>query len=139
MALIEWTDSFSIGIPAMDQQHRHLIELINKLDQAVRISKKNPATPAILTELVEYTKSHFEAEEKVMKESGYPGIEEHRAIHQKLLREVTDTMEKVNSGKLTASTNTSDFLQIWLEKHLAGYDCKYAEHIAAMKTAGTAM
>jgi hemerythrin len=138
MALMEWTDRFLIGVPAMDQQHRRLVEMINRLNEAIQLSRKNPAIPGILTELAECTKSHFEEEEKVMCECGYAGLEGHRDVHQKLLRDVALIMEKVKSGKLAVSMSLVNFIQLWLEKHLVGYDQQYARHIVNLTTAEAA-
>jgi hemerythrin len=138
MALMEWTDSFSVGIPAMDQQHKQLIELINQMDEAVRVSIKNPVIRDVLKNLVQFATSHFENEEKLMREVGYAGLEGHCEVHRKLLRAVNDVMEKVKSGKLSATANLAAFLHFWLEKHIVGYDQQYAQHIAGLKTAGAA-
>jgi hemerythrin len=138
MALMAWKDDFTLGIPAMDQQHQQLIEQINRLDDAVRISIRNPAIPGILTALVHCTTSHFENEEKLLRETGFTELDGHLEIHQKLLRAVTDVMEKVKSGKLSASANLAAFLHFWLEKHIMDYDQQYARHIARLKTAGAA-
>jgi hemerythrin len=136
MALMEWTDSFAVGVSAMDLQHKLLIEMINQLDDAVRVSTKNPAIQKVLALLVQYTTSHFEDEEKLMQETGYAGFEEHCTVHRKLLRAVTDVMEKVKAGKLLASANLAAFMHFWLEKHIVGYDQQYAQHIAGLKTVG---
>jgi hemerythrin len=122
----------------MDRQHKHLVELINRMNEAVQFSKENPAIlMEVLTELMQCTKNHFEEEEKLMREVGFALLDAHHEVHQKLLRTVTDVMEKVKSGKLSASINTANFLQIWLKKHLVGYDQQYARHIASLKTAET--
>jgi hemerythrin len=138
MALMEWTDSFSVGIPSMDQQHKQLIELINQLDEAVRVSTRNPAIQNVLKNLVQYTTSHFENEEKLMRETGFAGVDGHCDVHRKLLKAVTDVMGKVKAGKLSASANLAAFLHFWLEKHIMDYDQQYAQHIAGLKTVGTA-
>lgn len=122
----------------MDQQHKQLVGLINQMDQAVRVSTKNPAIPGILAELVQVTTSHFENEEKLMREAGFAGLGEQHEVHQKLLRAVTDMKEKVKAGKLSASANLAAFLHFWLEKHIMDYDQQYAQHIANLKTAGAA-
>jgi hemerythrin len=138
MALMEWRDSYATGIPAMDQQHKQFMELINRMDDAVRISIKNPAIRDVLAELVQFTKSHFAQEEKLMQETGFAAMDGHCQLHQKLLRAVTDVMEKVKSGKLLASANLAAFLHFWLEKHIMDYDQQYARHIAGLKTVGAA-
>jgi hemerythrin len=136
MAQMGWSDCLSIGEPAMDQHHKQLFELINLLDDAVRVSVRNPQVIEILTELVSFTRFHFGEEDKVMAEAGYKGIEEHRVLHQKLLRAVADVLEKYKAGKLSAASNLAAFLHFWLEKHIAGHDQQYAQHIAATSPVG---
>jgi hemerythrin len=138
MVLMEWTDRLTTGIPAMDQQHRQFIDLINQLDQAVRVSVRNPAIPNVLSKLAQCTNGHFEKEEILMQETGFVGLEGHHAVHQKLLRAVTEVMERVGAGKLSASANMAAFLRFWLEKHIADYDRQYAQLIADLKPVGMA-
>ena len=64
--LITWDSSISFGIDAIDKQHRHLVDLVNKLHQAMRSRAGRSVLGATLGELAQYTIEHFADEERMM-------------------------------------------------------------------------
>ena len=36
MAFINWSEEFTTGIESIDDQHRHLVDLVNKFEEASR-------------------------------------------------------------------------------------------------------
>ncbi len=71
--LVEWSDTLSIGIPEIDDQHRVLIDLLNQLHAAIREQRGRAECGEILERLIEYTRVHFATEESVMSVFRYPG------------------------------------------------------------------
>jgi hemerythrin len=61
--LIEWEDIYSVGIEEFDNDHKKLIELINRLHQAMLDKKAKEVLGEIINELVDYTIYHFNKEE----------------------------------------------------------------------------
>jgi hemerythrin len=39
MALIEWQDSYSVGVDKLDDDHKRPIDIINRIDEAERAGK----------------------------------------------------------------------------------------------------
>ena len=70
--LIEWTDELSVGIQEIDDQHRLLVSILNKLHTAMYEHQGKEVAEKILNELVDYTKIHFAVEESLMRVLGYP-------------------------------------------------------------------
>lgn len=138
MAFIQWQDSFSVGVPAMDIQHKQLVAMVNQLYEAMRTSKGDAAVQTILPTLVQYTKTHFNAEEKLMHEAGYPDIAAHQALHHKLAMQVSDLMDKFKSGKMVATVSVVTFLKDWLVNHIQGQDKLYGAYIAQRQLVGAA-
>jgi hemerythrin len=133
MAKMEWKDEFSVGVTAMDVQHKQLVAMVNQLYEAMRLSKGDAVIGSILPSLVLYTKSHFAAEEKVMKESGFPGLAAHQALHQQLTKQATELLEKIKAGKMVATVSLATFLKDWLVNHIQGQDKQYGRHIASLQ------
>ena len=77
MGLIKWNSFYSVHIDELDEQHKELIHLINEMYDAMKNGKGTDALGSILSELVEYTKYHFDAEEKLFLQYGYPEREAH--------------------------------------------------------------
>jgi len=73
MPLITWNDSLTISFEEIDTQHRRWIELINELHEAMRLGKGRQVMARVLAEMLEYTRTHFAAEERIMEDRSYPG------------------------------------------------------------------
>ncbi|MGH2271304.1 bacteriohemerythrin [Anaerohalosphaeraceae bacterium U12dextr] len=138
MGFIQWQDSFSVGVPAMDIQHKQLVAMVNQLYEAMRTSKGDAVVQTILPSLVQYTKTHFNSEEKLMHEAGYPDIAAHQALHHKLAMQVGDLMDKIKSGKMVPTVSVATFLKDWLVNHIQGQDKHYGAFIAQHQLVGAA-
>jgi len=126
MALIEWSENYSVGVASLDEQHKRLVELINRLHQAMLDGQGRSVVHEILDALIDYTKVHFSTEEKLMESHGYPDLEAQRAQHTDLVRQVAEFQEKEKSGRLTLSMELISFLRDgWLVKHIVASDKRY--------------
>ncbi|GAM10814.1 methyl-accepting chemotaxis protein [Geobacter sp. OR-1] len=126
--LINWSNSFSVKVSKMDQEHQRLIDMINNLYISMREGHGNESIGAILDELIEYTKTHFSHEEKLMKESGYPGYEDQKRAHESLIRQVVEIHGKFKSGA-ALSQEIMTFLKNWLVNHIQGMDKRYGPYL----------
>ena len=66
MPLFVWEDKYKVGVKEFDEQHKKLIELINKLYDAMKQGHGKDVLKSIVNDLFEYTKYHFETEEKIL-------------------------------------------------------------------------
>jgi hemerythrin-like metal-binding protein len=137
MALMEWSDNLLVNIPEIDRQHKHLIELINRLDNSARVYIGSQEALDVLKELVSFLQYHFRDEEEAMTAYNYPVIEDHLAIHEKMLTAVMQVKVRFESGELSSLSNLAAYLHCWLEKHIEGYDQDYARHIARQRSMGS--
>lgn len=125
MPIMSWTDKYSVGIAAIDQQHKKLIELINTLHDAMAKGQAKAVLEKILGELVNYCASHFAMEEKLFETHGYPDTADHKEKHQKMTSKVLALQMQFQQGKAMITLDVMDFLQQWLDKHILGTDMKY--------------
>lgn len=126
--LIEWSMSYSVDVQAMDKEHQRLVDLINSLFSAMRAGRGKDAIGAVLADLIEYTKTHFAHEERLMKETGFPGYEEQRRAHEALIAKVLDIQQKYANGT-ALSQEVMSFLKNWLVNHIQGMDKGYGPHM----------
>ncbi|WP_168205956.1 bacteriohemerythrin [Geobacter sp. FeAm09] len=122
--LIDWSASYSVGVPAMDKEHQRLIEIINNLYGAMRSGRGQDAIGTILDELVAYTKTHFSHEERLMQDAGYGGYDEQKRAHEALVQQVTEIQGKYRAGTALGQEVMS-FLKSWLVNHIQGLDKRY--------------
>ena len=67
-----------MGVPSLDEQHKNLISLVNKLNDAMKSGRGKDVLGDILAKLVNYTKTHFAAEEQLMRMHSYPDLASHQ-------------------------------------------------------------
>jgi hemerythrin len=127
--MFEWKPEYSVQIPEIDTQHQRLFVLAGELHAAMAQGKGKAVLEQSLSQLVDYTKSHFAAEEKLMGRYAFPKAVEHKAEHDKLAGQVLDLQKRFRTGEATLSLSLMMFLKNWLEHHIAGSDQQYSAFI----------
>jgi len=135
MAFFEWKDSYQTGIAKIDGQHRKLVDYLNELYDAMQAGKGKEALDDVFQGLLNYTKTHFAAEEGLMKLYRYPDYETHKDVHDKLAAHVQTLYQQFQAGTISSPIQITNFLKDWLSKHILGTDQKYAPFL---KTKGVA-
>ncbi|HEY0832436.1 MAG TPA: bacteriohemerythrin [Azospirillum sp.] len=126
MSLISWDDKFSVGIREFDDAHKRLMDLLNQLWDANEARQGADVMGRILSELVNYTASHFAEEEALFRKWDYPVLHRHHDIHEKLKDTAIRLQRKFEQeGSDVISDEVFDFLRDWLVKHILGEDMQY--------------
>lgn len=125
---IHWNDKLSVGNDLIDADHKRLIELINKYEEAV--SKKNiNILDHAFQGLEDYTNEHFEREEGIMEAVHYPGRRIHADAHRDLIQQVQDKHAQIRQHKNIDIKELSEFLRSWLVDHVLKEDMKIKEYL----------
>lgn len=125
MAHIEWTSDLDTGIQVIDNQHKRIVDYINKLDDSWGTNDPEVIS-AVLNELVDYTLSHFTFEESLMEEAGYPFVRGHKRVHQLFVKRVGDYMQRFKMGE-DITVELLNTLKAWLINHIRSDDNDYVE------------
>jgi len=128
MALIQWDQKYETGIKQFDEHHQKLVDLINKLYDAMRAGQGNSILASVFNELIAYTQYHFSAEEKLFKETKYIAAATHIREHQKLVEKVTELKTQFDQGKMGITSQTLNFLRDWIVNHIQKSDKGYVLH-----------
>jgi methyl-accepting chemotaxis protein len=123
--IISWNSSYALGITEIDEQHKKLFDLINRLYAGMKSGKATESLSHILKELVDYTVYHFGTEERLFEKYQYPGYLQHKKLHDDLTARVKEFEEKFDSGKVSVSVELMTFLKDWLQNHIMRTDKKY--------------
>jgi hemerythrin len=119
-----WTPDLSIGVNEIDEQHKEMIARVNELQTAVREGRGEAELGRIIDFAAEYVYFHFNAEEEVMKSSGYPAYDAHKTIHdsfvQDLVRIMKDFEASKNDGELVI--RVAKGLDKWIRDHIKQVD-----------------
>ncbi|HBF34086.1 TPA: hemerythrin [Candidatus Sumerlaeota bacterium] len=125
MPMIEWSSTLSVNVKEVDDQHKKLFNLINKLNDAMLQRRAKEEMGHVISELLQYTVIHFSLEEGYFDKFGYPDAPAHKAEHVHFIAEVKKFKNDFESGKLGLSIEIMTFLNDWLKKHIMGVDKKY--------------
>ena len=125
MERIHFTEDMVLGIAQMDDQHRKLIEIINGLNAASQEGKDREGVIRALQAMENYIDIHFMAEEMIMEECGFAGMEDHRKQHRAFVAKVREFSGKFQTGNELVPADLLAFLADWLIDHIKGEDPKY--------------
>ena len=129
----EWDAAkLSLQIQEMDDEHKVLISLMNRLHALDERKASGTELVHALDELVAYTAKHFADEEKYMERVAYPGLRIHRGVHKQLLEKLAGFQTELRSTH-KVSVDLFVFLKMWLSAHICGIDMKYAHHVRERK------
>lgn len=122
---IPWSEELSVGLQEIDEQHKILIGLINRLFNAAILNKAEKSDIShIIEELIQYTIVHFSVEETLFRIFDYPDAEMHHANHDQLKQEVINFRKKFESGT-PIDIELMNFLRKWISNHIIKVDKKY--------------
>jgi len=128
---ILWRDQMNVGIAEVDDDHRHLIAIINDFEGAARRGAgqvDDGNMRSILRQLQHYARDHFAREERMQERASYEGFAENKIQHGLLLQSLNDFILRYTEGKLGASAEATgkmaSFLNRWLVDHILKTDLK---------------
>jgi hemerythrin len=132
MALMTWTDSMSVGVKVLDEDHKKLVGMVNELHDGILGGHRQEALGIVFNKLVSYTKVHFAREEEFFARTGYPAAAEHKKVHDELVKKASELQARYQEGATSMlSLETMSFLKNWLAHHIGGDDKKYGSHLNA--------
>ncbi len=124
MALIQWREEFSVGIPGVDHEHRELIALINKLYETIDQPGSELTVMDFLGEIYAQISAHFAFEEKEMRERNYDQYADHKDDHERLLDELRDIMDQVEDAGVVEEADLAQRLSSWFTDHFKTKDAR---------------
>lgn len=127
-SLFVWdSERMDLKVAEMNGEHQKLIDLMNSL----YLKNKEGATRAELlkhlTELAEFVVAHFQHEEAYMEKIKFPGLHNHKGIHQRLLSQLKQYRQDYDhSSSDRIAEKFFDFLTLWLSAHIQHIDMQYS-------------
>ncbi|MEN2495190.1 MAG: Bacteriohemerythrin [Hyphomicrobiaceae bacterium hypho_1] len=126
MNVLVWiNEKMALGHENIDQAHKEIIDLINVVAKANSKTFSNA-----FTDLVCYTREHFEFEQKLMELHQDPARREHKYQHTKLLGELSALEKQVKRGQFKlARSFVTVRLPEWLDAHTSSMDSMLVAHL----------
>jgi len=128
MTILNWNDQLVLGIESVDNQHKHLIDLTNQLNEAVAIGADRDTIVDIVNGLIDYTMYHFQHEEQLMSAANFnPTIYAiHEAEHKEFVAKMITVQREIQADINALSDNLIDYLINWLYHHILNTDKQMA-------------
>ena len=127
MEIINWKNEFSVGIKEMDEQHKKLLGMINRLVEEQHTLTDPKTIAELLTEMTDYAQVHFRAEEYLMAEYGYDQKTRQEEQHEAFIAKTISFYSATDIGPNILSAALLDYLGNWLVGHILREDMRYKE------------
>lgn len=127
-----WKDSYKIGVPRIDNEHKQLCDQIDVLFAACSQGKGRAEVIPTLDFLVDYTATHFLHEEELQRQSSYPKFKEHKAIHDAFINQVKSMKDEVEKQGASISSvfKVNTMISQWLINHIQIVDKELANYVS---------
>ena len=135
--IFPWNEKFNTGHEQIDEQHRTLAKLVNKLAMTM-IDKDYSVVSSVFDELAKYAHLHFMDEESVWLryfDEDDPWFSSHQHNHDSFLPKVNE-LQLANPDKPLHEIveNIMQYLIRWLAFHIVGEDKRMAIAIQLMES-----
>ena len=125
--LLTWRDDWLLDIDLLDDEHRLMVRLIN------RLANPDEPTPLIqrLDDLIAHLRGHFQVEQAFLREIRYPDMDGHSREHAMQMAEFVDMRRELARTPAPSQPPTlelSDLRAIkhWFFNHVVAEDRRYA-------------
>lgn len=126
-----WEEPFAIHVAQMDDHHKRLIFIANNTMELLF----NHSEPELLSNafdaLIDYSRYHFAAEEKLLALYNYPDLNGHSKKHAKLIQQIMHYKDRVLCGDVPDRKGFLNFIEQWLVRHVLDEDRKYGAFLNA--------
>ena len=133
--MYEMKPEYYTGVDFVDKEHEKLFDLANEAYDLLFDSFLQDKTDRIIhliSELIDYTRTHFSHEEAYLEQIHYDRIAEHAALHrsfeESLMQFDLDDMGEDGESQNAFVEDLLGFLITWLINHIQRTDMQYVNH-----------
>lgn len=138
--IFPWHKNFDTGIEIIDEQHRVLVDILNKLAAHLANRSDNFILNEIFDELADYADYHFQTEGKIWEAAFKDDIwfTSHEKTHDSFITEVLDLKKEDKKKPLNdVILDVVSFLTKWLAYHILDTDKRMAIALKLINSGST--
>ncbi|OSM01723.1 bacteriohemerythrin [Magnetofaba australis] len=124
---INWQANYEVGVSFLDEDHKRLLNLLNKLIIAHDAQQPDQIMRRVLIDLCSYTQYHFAREEKYMQDTGYADLAAHEREHKELIEKLGGIKKQFENEGSAIIDDVIAFVKQWLVHHILEVDKHYAQ------------
>jgi len=125
MKKIHWDQSFSVGVAKLDEQHKAILDMVNKLLADPKGDVHSETISEVLTKMMRYAIDHFETEERLLAEHKFPEFSTHEEMHLSFRKKSVALCLDTISQKDSVPEEILEYLKDWWTDHILKSDMKY--------------
>ena len=131
MSFFEWTPDMSVGMARLDDDHKVLISIINRLAENIGRADRKSVLDQAFRALIRYTELHFGREENVLSAVNYPALTAHHREHQDFIDEILELQKGLDKvGGSDTQQHLLEYLKNWLTHHILVEDKAYMDAVS---------
>lgn len=124
-----WKPEMQVDGGPIDEDHKKLFEIANRILQLNIPDRNAKDLQALIKELYDYVREHFEREERYMESLGYPETDAHKKIHRAIVQDMNRSLnESYHLGQVLGSFR--QLVTTWVLDHILDEDRKIYAYIA---------
>jgi hemerythrin len=131
MTLLSWKDEYSVGIEAVDHEHKELIGLINRLHDQLGGPAAKATVPAFFGDLLKAISAHFALEETFMRDRSYHAFEAHKGDHERLVDDLRVMMDRSERSEDIDRVDLAQRLDSWFSRHFKTHNARLHRELGA--------
>lgn len=122
--LLTWKDDLLVGNEKIDEQHKELFDMVNRLADASKTGKSKEEIGNLINFLGNYVVEHFSAEEAIQQSNGYPDFDAHKAKHEAFIKQFLDVKAKIEAEGINIKyiIQVNQIIADWLITHVSKVD-----------------
>jgi two-component system NtrC family sensor kinase len=140
METFVWDQRYMTGLPTVDEQHRHLVDIVNRVGNMLLATQTSETElQGVFKELAEYARFHFVEEEKLMASAGLDQrfTTQHQQHHAQFVEQLVQMWRSRKTFERPAEM-LHGFLTAWLSFHILDEDQSMARQISAVEKGSAA-
>ena len=128
--VMAWTNELSIGITAVDAQHKGIIETLERLCKTAADGGSWEATLTLSGDMIDLFESHFISEETFMRSIRYPGVDAHMVAHSAFFTDFSGLVYRIEKHDGSVVGDLVKCVRRWAFEHVDILDREIARYVA---------
>lgn len=123
--MFTWKDDYLLDNKEIDDDHKKLFMIAFKAFSHKDKKEPRKHIKGVILELNQYMKEHFSREEDFMESIGFPLLEEHKALHERIIEQINELIRRIPTMSLDQfERELLASIDIWLVNHIIHEDHK---------------
>jgi hemerythrin len=128
-SFFEWQPEYCVNVATVDEQHQQIFAMAKVLYAALFEGVKTSEPEKLFPRLIEHTALHFQTENKLMVENGYPGFALHAKRHEQIIRALSEFAAFYAAKGMTPKKEVGIFLKDWVMTHILTDDRRMGTYL----------